>query len=77
MKEFFEKIWKAIKNPVCIAAVILLVALFLFCTIDGIIRCFHKEIFYGIVQILMCGAAAPTLYITCLGIINEIKRKLS
>ena len=71
MKDFFKKLWAKIKKPVCYAAIILIAGLFLFCVIDGIIRCCHSQIFNGIVQVLMCAAAFPLLYLVCLSMFAE------
>lgn len=71
MKEFFKKLWDKIKVPVKGAAVVIVAGLFLFCVIDGIIRCFHAQIFNGIVQVLMCAAAFPLLYLACLSMFAD------
>ena len=71
MKEFFKKLWDKIKVPVKWAAVVIVAGLFLFCVIDGIIRCFHSQIFNGIVQVLMCVAAFPLLYLACLSMFSD------
>lgn len=71
MKDFFKKLWAAIRKPVCYAAIILLAGLFLFCVIDSIIRCFHSQIFNGIVQVLMCAASFPLLFLACLSMFAD------
>ena len=71
MKEFFKKLWAKIKKPVCYAGIVLVAGLFLFCVIDGIIRCFHSQIFNGIVQVLMCAAAFPLLFLACLSMFAD------
>ena len=75
MKEFFKKLWAKIKKPVCYAAIILLAGLFLFCVIDSIIRCCHQQVFYGIVQVLMCAAALPTAIFGCGRLVDKAKTK--
>lgn len=45
-KAFFQKI----KNPLKYAGLVLLTGMYLFSIIDGVVRCFHGEIFNGIVQ---------------------------
>ena len=71
MKDFFKKLWGILKAPLCYAGIVLIAGLFLFCVIDGIIRCFHSQIFNGIVQLLMCAAAFPLLFLACLSMFAD------
>lgn len=71
MKNWLKKIWNNIKVPVKWAAVVIVAGLFLFCVIDGIVRCFHSQIFNGIVQVLTCAAAFPLLYLACLSMFAD------
>ena len=75
MKDFFKKLWAAIRKPVCYAAIILIVGLFLFCVIDAIVRCCHQQVFYGIVQLGWMLAAAPVAVITISMLWNDAKSK--
>lgn len=75
MKEFFKKLWDKIKVPVKWAAVVIVAGLFLFCVIDGIIRCFHSQIFNGIVQVLWTLAAIPTAIFGCGWLVDKAKTK--
>lgn len=57
MKNWLKKIWEIIRVPVRWAVVVLITGLYLFSVIDAIVRCFHGEIFNGIVQFVICVAA--------------------
>lgn len=47
---FFSKVASAVKAPLCYSSIVMLIGLWLFSLIDAVLRCFHHEIFYGLVQ---------------------------
>lgn len=71
MKNWLKKIWDKIKVPMKWTAVIIVSGLFLFCVIDGVIRCFHSQVFNGIVQVLMCAAAFPQFFLAGLSMFSD------
>jgi TRAP-type mannitol/chloroaromatic compound transport system permease small subunit len=74
MKDFFKKVWAAIKAPMCYAAIVLILGLCFFSAIDAIVRCFHQQVFNGIVQFGWMLAVIPIAAVGIATLVNEAKR---
>lgn len=75
MKKWLETLWAKIKKPIKWIALIALAALYVFSIIDALVRCFQGRIFAGIVQIYVCIAAFPFMFVLGQALIVENKEE--